>query len=230
MASSNNFTKKASKSVKVANAESGLTPRLRENTYITFWGPKDQNPVFGQWWKSDFTFNRDIVSALPDEIQSLELLVREPDTVERLVDLGHVFNCAEQFMMASKASLFDPEMIDHILQETNPAQHRTLGRRIKNFDQTKWDTYCQDIVILGNYLKFSQNMKLCDTILDTGSSTLVEGSPLDRIWGVGLKYNNPLIHDKRNWRGENKLGTCLMKVREILQNKYSAITRVIKLG
>ena len=45
---------------------------------------------------------------------------------------------------------------------------------------------------------------------------LVEASPLDAIWGIGLSQDNPKAQQPHLWQGQNLLGFALMKVREQL--------------
>ena len=120
------------------------------------------------------------------------------------------YNCAEQFMMAQKAIMFkDIETYNKIMALSNPAEQKALGRTVKNFDKDQWELRCKDIVIAGNLGKFGQNADLKEQMLKTDSRKFVEASPVDRIWGIGLGLNNPLIFDKKNWQGTNWLGECL---------------------
>ena len=65
-------------------------------------------------------------------------------------------------------------------------------------------------------LKFSQNDKLLEYMLNTKNKILVEASPYDRIWGIGMKFNDPRALTPSEWNGLNLLGKCLMKVRQDL--------------
>lgn len=53
-------------------------------------------------------------------------------------------------------------------------------------------------------------------LLDTAPTLLVEASPFDRVWGVGLGADNPRIDDPASWRGSNLLGKILTKLRDEL--------------
>lgn len=187
---------------------------------IAFWrsevGDTDPHPEYGQWYRSEFSFRRNTI--LPQEIIDLNLCVDKPEVVNLLKN--RTYNTAEKFMMIGKAALFnDLDMIERMSRENNPKNHKALGRRVRNFDDDTWDMYCCDIVKLGNYLKFSQDNNLKQLIIRTGDAILVEGSPIDFIWGVGLKFDNPNIRNPELWRGTNFLGECLMFVRIILQNE-----------
>lgn len=128
------------------------------------------------------------------------------------------YNCAEQFMMAQKAIMFkDIETFSKIMATSNPAEQKALGRTVKNFDKDQWESRCKDIVIAGNLGKFGQNKDLLNQMIETGDRKFVEGSPVDKVWGIGLGLNNPLIFDKKNWQGTNWLGECLDYVKMTLK-------------
>jgi len=127
------------------------------------------------------------------------------------------YNCAEQYMMYQKAILFhDFETAKLIFNTKHPREQKDLGRKIKNFNQIIWDQHKFDIVYQGNFFKFTQDHLLLDNLFKTKGKTLVEASPYDSIWGVGLAEDNPKIMNKENWRGENLLGYILTKLREDL--------------
>lgn len=130
-----------------------------------------------------------------------------------------VFNCNEQLMMFCKAKLFgDEECAQKILLEREPREQKALGRTVRGFDEKIWDEKREHYVYVGSLAKFQQNPLLGDYILATGDTELVEASPYDCIWGVGLSANDPRIHNKKNWRGPNRLGKVQMRVRAKLKS------------
>ncbi|MDJ0633261.1 MAG: NADAR family protein [Xenococcaceae cyanobacterium MO_188.B29] len=76
--------------------------------------------------------------------------------------------------------------------------------------------YRSPIVVKGNLAKFSQKEALKEFLLNTKERILVEASPRDRIWGIGLGQNNPDAANPYQWQGLNLLGFALMEVRDIL--------------
>ena len=133
---------------------------------------------------------------------------------------GIEYISAEHFMMAEKARLFeDAEMRHKIITAKTPKEAKVLGRKVRNFDPTIWDAHKYDIVIKANELKFSQNPELGAYLKATNNQTIVEASPFDRIWGIGMSQNNPKALDPEQWNGENLLGYVLMEVREDLLNQ-----------
>lgn len=131
---------------------------------------------------------------------------------------GVRYVCAEQFMMAEKARLFGDEATRaKILADPSPRAHKALGRAVAGFDEATWTRERLEIVVRGNRAKFGQNPAMRAALLATGDKLLVEASPLDRVWGVGLRADDPRIHDRAQWRGENLLGEALMRVRAELR-------------
>lgn len=129
---------------------------------------------------------------------------------------GHTFACTEQAFMWEKAMYFkDYDVAEEVLRTTVPIEAKRLGRKVKNFDPEIWMDVCKDYMYAVNLEKWKL-MK--DIILSTGDKILVEASPYDTIWGVGLEKNNDLILDEKNWNGTNFLGEVLMKVRKIFLN------------
>lgn len=117
-------------------------------------------------------------------------------------------------MMAQKAVLFnDSDALNRIMNTTSPKEQKAIGRLVKGFDPNVWDQNCKKIVFDGNYYKFSQNKNLKAELHKTIGTVLVEASPYDVIWGIGLGPDNPDRLHKDKWRGKNYLGEVLTKVR-----------------
>lgn len=127
------------------------------------------------------------------------------------------YSCCEQFMMFKKAELFnDSDIMQEILDSSNPKEIKALGRKVKNFDNKIWNEHKRDIVFQANFAKFSQNSELKEELLSTKGTILVEASPYDNIWGVGLDESDSRINNPNTWKGENLLGFALTEVREYL--------------
>jgi ribA/ribD-fused uncharacterized protein len=128
---------------------------------------------------------------------------------------GKTFNCAEQWMMYNKAILFgDNEIAEKIMQTNDPKEQKALGREVNGFNETQWNTHARKIVIEGNKSKFSQHSDLMRKLFDTGNTLLVEASPSDKIWGIGLNAQTARQTPVKFWRGTNWLGESLTYVRE----------------
>jgi ribA/ribD-fused uncharacterized protein len=132
---------------------------------------------------------------------------------------GRDYNCVEQYMMASKAYIFnDIFTFEKIMLEKSPSKQKKLGRQVKNFDSKYWDKICIPIITNGVTEKFRQNKHLLNELLSTGNKKFVEASPYDKIWGIGLGMDNPDIYEESKWDGKNYLGICLDNARQNLIN------------
>jgi len=135
------------------------------------------------------------------------------------VEDGVRYTTAEQYMMAQKAVLFgDEEVRQKIMEAAHPNAYKSLGRKVRNFDQAKWDANKTEIVFRGTLAKFSQNPALRDYLLGTGDAVLAEASPYDNIWGIHMRENDPNVRNPNAWEGENLLGFILMEARDVLRD------------
>jgi len=166
--------------------------------YLFFWGHREgrqgvTSSCFSQWYGAPFSVD------------------------------GRRYPTAEHFMMAEKAALFGDESVRaQVLLAPNPGAAKALGRQVRGFDEATWTRERFSIVVRANEAKFSQNPPLRDFLLGTGSRILVEASPVDRIWGIGLAQDDERVHNPHRWDGLNLLGFALMQVRQKLRVDESA--------
>jgi len=165
-----------------------------ESKFLFFWGhqPNEDGSIsktcFSQWWLSSF----------------------EVDKV--------IYKTAEHWMMAKKAELFkDHAVLEKILQAKSPAEAKKLGRQVMNYHENLWLAARFEIVKEGNNHKFSQNPELKTFLLNTKNRVLVEASPVDAIWGIGMARDHKDVMNPEKWRGLNLLGFALMEVRDELR-------------
>ncbi len=170
-----------------------LIKEQNQTNFLFFWGhqPSRSGEItascFSQWWEQDFVFE------------------------------NTTYKSAEHWMMAKKAELFgDHDMVKQILLSKTPGEAKKCGRKVKGFKSEIWDAEKYNIVLEGNRLKFEQNEELKTFLLNTGNRILVEASPVDPIWGIGLAADHEAASHPERWRGENLLGFALMETRDIL--------------
>ena len=163
--------------------------------YLYFWGhrpPRDgdvSKACFSQWFEAAFEID------------------------------GVCYPTAEHYMMAEKARLFeDLDALARILAAPNPGAAKAAGREVRDFDDNKWIERRWEIVVAANLAKFNQNKLLGDFLVQTGDRVLVEASPVDRIWGIGLAADEPAAENPNTWNGLNLLGFALMQVRALLRD------------
>lgn len=137
--------------------------------------------------------------------------------VKFIID-GITYNCAEQYMMAQKAILFnDDEQLNLIMHTESPQVQKAAGRMVKNFDPAKWNEISRLVVYRANLAKFGQNSRLWGALDGLGNRIIVEASPYDKIWGIGMHARDEGIEDPKNWKGLNWLGEAIMQVRSDLK-------------
>ncbi len=130
---------------------------------------------------------------------------------------GVAYASAEHWMMAGKARLFgDDDALTRILAAATPAEAKDLGRLVRDYDDQVWAAHRFELVVEGNVAKFGQDPALRDFLVATSRHVLVEASPRDRIWGIGLGAANERATDPARWRGHNLLGFALMETRQRL--------------
>ena len=131
---------------------------------------------------------------------------------------GLFFDNTEQHFMWSKAKFFgDLDTASKIAKETDPRSAKEYGREVKNYDEKSWECVRLAFMTYANLLKFGQVESFNTELLSTGDKILVEASHYDKIWGVGLTEDDPLILDEKTWKGRNLLGIALMNVRNLLK-------------
>jgi ribA/ribD-fused uncharacterized protein len=130
---------------------------------------------------------------------------------------GNKFWSAEHYMMYHKAKVFGQEdIMKQCLDKITPRKVKALGRSIPNFSDSVWNKHKIDIVTQANILKFGQNPYLLAQMEEHKDLILVEASPEDPIWGIGLHFDNEDVLDESKWKGQNLLGVCLMEARKQL--------------
>ena len=136
---------------------------------------------------------------------------------------GIEFNCAEQWMMFCKATLFnDMETRHKIMATSNPKNQKAFGRQVANFQPDIWNNIARFLVYQGSLAKYSQNNELFVELAKTRGTTLVEASPYDTVWGIGLNAEDAANTPESEWRGYNWLGQVLTQLREDLLEDIAA--------
>ena len=134
------------------------------------------------------------------------------------------YNYAEQFMMASKARLFDDDTaLSAIPTSDDSREQNRLGRRVRHFDPKLWRSECENIVLHGNFAKFSKTEEMQLALIQTGNRRFAEASPHDTLWGIGLSAHDPRASSPDSWCGQNLLGQALEHARELLRRNTTTL-------
>lgn len=129
---------------------------------------------------------------------------------------GYKVTSSEQAFMLEKALMFDTSMVKPILATTDPRAIKRLGRKVKNFDEKKWNKVRYNIMVDILLAKFSVE-PLKSELLGTGDEYIVEASPTDKIWGAGLVIGDARLNYPNYYPGQNLLGKALMEARTWLR-------------
>ena len=134
-------------------------------------------------------------------------------------------------MTVEKARRFkDHGAVGLIMSSPDPSTHKRIGRGVRNFDSAVWDREKQNAVLCGNYAKFTQNPAMKHHLLSTGNKRLAEASPLDPVWGIGLRADDPRAKGPRQWRGKILLGEALSAVREEIRDSETGLAHPASAG
>ncbi len=107
---------------------------------------------------------------------------------------GETYTCGEEYIQTSKARFFkDHETYKKIKVCASPGQMKALGSNVKGFNSAAWATCVENVATKCQLEKFSQNKELRDYLLSTESKSLIEASPKDSFWGIGISLNDPDI-------------------------------------
>ena len=131
---------------------------------------------------------------------------------------GLHYPTAEHWMMRNKALTFNDQTIAAaILANPDPRAAKAFGKKIADYDYKTWYNVKHEVVKQGNILKFGQNPTLNDFLLATDAIILVEASPNDAMWGIGMSATDAERVSPEDWKGTNWLGWCLMEARDALR-------------
>lgn len=185
---------------------------------------------FSQWHPSPFAAPTGFPAGTPFSYLSLEEEVKSLPSLEVVrttplqdkVAMGWlVYANAEQYMMAEKARFFrDADTEAEIMKTTSPKRVKEMGRQVKGFDEGMWHRVREGVVLRASWFKFGSNPDLARLLVETGDRELVEASPVDRVWGIGLAVSDPRSRNKRMWPegALNLLGQSLTRVRDLLRS------------
>jgi len=165
----------------------------QDGDFLFFWGHQPQPDgtigpsCLSQWWPASFSVD------------------------------GIAYPTAEHWMMAAKARLFgDDQALTAVLGAASPKDAKAVGRAVRGYREQDWAAARFGLIVAGSLAKFRQNPDLAHFLRGTGRSVLVEASPRDRIWGIGMGTGNPDAGRPSRWRGSNLLGFALMNARDLL--------------
>ena len=125
---------------------------------------------------------------------------------------------SEHYYQESKAALFgDSAVVAKMRATKSPSKHKQLGSKVSGFDQARWDAVKEQYMLDACWAKFTQHDYFKERLLGTRDVLLAEASPTDLYWGIGLGRHDVKAFDPSKWRGKNRLGHLLMRIRKALE-------------
>lgn len=112
--------------------------------------------------------------------------------------------------------LGDNKTLAAILAAESSGAAKALGRRVLGFDEQRWSDERVEIVARGSVAKFGSSPELRNYLVGSVGRVLVEASPTDLIWGLGLAADDEAAMVPSRWPGQNLLGLALKRARSQL--------------
>ena len=127
------------------------------------------------------------------------------------------FHSSEQCFMFQKATYLKIRKLqtEYCSQKLQSRQRR-IDKRITNFNNKLWHSVAEECMFKAVLSKFSQNEDLADFLRATGNTELVEANPSDTFWGAGMALRDKNIFCKEMWRGKNRAGMVISRMRSHL--------------
>lgn len=143
---------------------------------------------------------------------------------------GHVFHCVEHAYVAAKlrhlgsAAYSQALNFMHMKSRERGGQHprqlKWLGSSQEKLASKKeiedWKKHQFERIAGFAAAKFEQNEALRKLLIATGNMPILEANPRDKVWGVGIAKDDPLLCE---WSegdtrfGKNRMGRVLMSIR-----------------
>lgn len=164
------------------------SPKKCKEEVVLFWKPSDKNGALSNWSKHSISAD------------------------------GLVFKTAEHYMMYHKATIMgDSDSATRVLASPSPYEAKRIGRQVRNWDEARWASERERVMLEGLWLKASQHKEIKQLLMESGDCILAEASPFDRIWGIGLAAHDKAAACPGEWKGLNLLGNTWMKVRDAIR-------------
>lgn len=217
--------------INMENTNNNQAVQADEEQFTFFF--RKESP-FSQWHPSHFKYKEyDFTSTEQFMMFSKAKTFGDHETAEKIINLEAHFDnpksrvydpVAADLLRNFKSGTVTREMIlkNNTFKEKWHAiqtEIKKLGREVKNYDDAIWSEKRFNVVSVANREKFTQNEDLYKVLMATTGTTLVEASPYDKIWGIGLGEGDPNIKDRNKWKGLNLLGQVLTNLRVHLEQR-----------
>lgn len=189
---------------------------------------------FSQWHPSFFTYrNYDFICGEQFMMFSKAKTFNDEAVADKIINIEKNFlNAKGEFNSADDKKCYELVMAfknheidrNEVIKPENLAAWKRvqalikkLGREVKNYDDKIWEAKRVPVVAVGNREKYNQNEDLKNLLLAEGNAIMVEASPYDKIWGIGLSASDAIKIDPAKWPGLNLLGNVLTDLKRHFQ-------------
>lgn len=164
-----------------------------------------------------------------DKAESI-VSVYNPDRI-MMKDINNNLN--NNFNDLAKDHLSYNEINDFIKKTNKPKIIKKMGREVGGFDQDIWDEIKTRVMYMVIKGKFSTNGYYKTALENTGSKIMVEASPYDKVWGIGLSAEKAKNIPENQWPGQNLLGKMMTKYKQDVENnnvKNFSLDNLLQIG
>jgi len=147
-----------------------------------------------------------------------ELRDLSPDSAHGIIIDGEEFNTLTHYLECMKAKEFDDkETLEKMMKSPTTKAVKALGKKVRNFEDTKWNEACLKHLSKGLRAKFTKFPELRKLLLETNDKVLGYADPRNIILGIGCAQGTPKSLTSSKWRGNNEMGKALMELRKVLK-------------
>lgn len=178
-----------------------------EPKYTYFW--KSQS-IFSQWHPSKFIY-KDITFSSAEQFMmySKAKMFGADDIAQKIID----YNEKPLIKKFLNGELSDTDICNDkgMLREWDAYQKaiKDHGREVKNYVEAVWVEKRVPVVSVASREKYNQNPAYKAELMKCSGTQMVEASPYDKIWGIGLDQYKAEKIPADKWPGLNLLGNVL---------------------
>jgi len=180
--------------------------------YTYFW---KSTSTFSQWHPSKFVY-KDITFSSAEQFMmySKAKMFGAEDVAQKIMD----YNETPLIKKFLNGELSDTDICNDkgMLREWDAYQKaiKDHGREVKNYVDAVWIEKRVPIVSVASREKYDQNPEYKKELMQYAGTKMVEASPYDKIWGIGLDQYKAAKIPEDKWPGLNLLGNVLTKLCE----------------
>lgn len=128
---------------------------------------------------------------------------------------GVKYVSVEQYFQAMKSTEFkDDETLKKILKTKTGKAVKSLGNKVKDFNEDTWKLRRDDVMKKAVRSKFVQHPELRKKLLETGEKKIGFADARDNYWSIGTSMVQEKARLPAKWKGENHLGKIMMALRK----------------